>query len=79
MFELLSAIAPTLAPEGDESVQSWCGATEAGVVGVAPARGEGSQRRRKRKREAIPGEEAPLLGAVQWANPAAYKRAFRYC
>lgn len=79
MFELLSAIAPTLAPDGEESVQSWCGAAEAGVVGAAPARGEGSQQRRKRKREAASAKEVPVLGSVQWANPAAYKRAFRYC
>ena len=78
MFELLSAIAPTLAPDGEEElVPSWCGATEAGVVGAAPARGEGSHQRRKRKREAAGVEEGPVLGSVQWANPAAYKRAFR--
>ena len=78
MFELLSAIAPTLAPDGEEqSVPSWCGATEAGVVGAAPTRSEGSHQRRKRKREAASGVEGPVLGSVQWANPAAYKRAFR--
>ena len=78
MLELLSAIAATLAPDGEEQpVQSWCGATEAGVVRAAPTRGEGSHQRRKRKREAASGEEGPVLGSVQWANPAAYKRAFR--
>ena len=78
MFELLSAIAPTLAPDGEEeSLPSWCGATEAGIVAAAPTRGEGSHQRRKRKREAASGEEGPMLGTVQWANPAAYKRAFR--
>lgn len=78
MFELLSAIAPTLAPDGEqESVPSWCGATEAGLVGAAPAHGEGSHQRRKRKREAASGDEGLVLGSVQWANPAAYKRAFR--
>ena len=51
---------------------------QAGVVGAAPDRAEGSQQRRKRKREAQEGAApAPLLGGVQWANPAAYKRAFR--
>lgn len=59
-------------------MQSWCGAVEAGVVAAAPLRGEGSQQRRKRKREAASGKEGPLLGSVQWANPSAYKRAFRY-
>ena len=78
MFELLSTIAPTLAPDAEQqSVPSWCGATEAGLVGAAPPPGEGSHLRRKRRREAAGGEEGPVLGSVQWANPAAYKRAFR--
>ena len=78
MFELLSAIAPMLAPYGEEqSLPSWCGATEAGIVAAAPTRGQGSHQRRKRKRDAASGEEGPMLGTVQWANPAAYKRGFR--
>lgn len=78
MSALLSAVSPTLAPDTEQSsVPSWCGATEAGLVGVAPTPGEGSHLRRKRKREAADGEEGPVLGSVQWANPAAYKRAFR--
>jgi len=57
-------------------MQSLC--VQAGVVEAAPAPKEGSQQRRKRKREkAMTAESTPLLGAVQWANPAAYKRAFR--
>jgi len=47
-------------------------------VTAAPARGEGAQQRRKRKREqSLATEPAPVLGAVQWANPSAYKKAFR--
>ena len=52
---------------------------QAEVVGVAPTAGQGSQQRRKRKRQqaATAPEAVPLLGLVQWANPAAYRKAFR--
>ena len=48
------------------------------MVGIASDRAEGSQQRRKRKREQQDEGAAPLLGGVQWANPYAYKRAFRW-
>ena len=40
----------------------------------------GPKKRRKQLREQADGADAEaLLGGVQWANPAAHRRAFRCC
>lgn len=71
-----TCIGPRLAPRASNN---FTDCMQAGVVGVAADRAEGSHQRKKRKREQLQSAPpAAMLGGVQWANPSAYKRAFRW-
>ena len=53
---------------------------QSGVVKPGKDASAGPRKRRKQLREQAEGGDAEaLLGGVQWANPAAHRRAFRCC
>jgi hypothetical protein len=72
---LLHVLLSVPASAGEE-VSSWCGGLEQKIVQGAPNPHEGSQARRKRKRQENGVDQSSALKAL-WASPAAQLAAYR--